>query len=378
MENVYTIFNQLHEILYLRYQSRSQTFLAQRMEAILTYLKLSVQSEKTQPESIMMEIKKETKNELLNSFSGQLLTKGEKELLEQIANTPLPKSKKTIGSLLWTAHKDYLNKTYYGFDDVAEQGVASFLSAIFNNTITKKKIQSYSAGHGKNANIAIESWFKDFTTEYMQQGKERIKGSVSYLNPLISARVKAQPQKTDISTLTAQISANVDPNSALYNLQTIFAGHTFTIKNYAALDWIGNGKASDRLTNIHLGETNLFKSVYGPLAALYDKSLAKHIFYEAMNLINNDTAFIAKHIFHIRFIYELTGFGLLSVRGKLSPLAEAEFLIVNNPDMPDIHVRSCADIILHVLESDTIQATTTIGLARALEALTPHINLYKN
>ena len=361
-----------HNILYQQHVRQSQAPLARQMEAILRYIKLSVKQKSSQK-------KVQWAQSELSKLPGmaQFLTDGMRAQLDEIANIQLNKSGKKIGNLLWTAHSQGKN-LIDGFDDIAEEGISAIFSTIFDNSSSKSNIGKYARGQ-QSTNVDLSAWTEEEITNIKNLFANKVaeKAHWTYVDNLMQINVGSRSGKVDVSTSEVQVTASIENNPILHNLQTLFAGHTFTIKNYLALKWIGED-AYLREKGIHLGETNLFKSIYGPLTSLYSTQLAKKIFYSAINAINDENAEdIAAHFYHLRFIYELTGLGLRAMDGTLLPLTQAEFLIVNNPDTPDIYVRSTAAIIETIMSSRNVQTSETITLVRSLDGLIPTINIYK-
>lgn len=376
----------VHEELLKRYKQNSETARAQQMEAVLRYLKsLTLSAKKSnwaQQELAQMPEK------FLNE-----ITENEQNLLREFAlhkiKTPYYSKDQTLVHLFYTPHKQEKKGSTY--DDVLERGLNYLFQYIGNEgkmIFEDQGKRSFVVGReiatiNLNQNILtpMQRQIMKMLPESIIQANSGL--SAKKVNSLVNTSIEARSGKADIDTSTLLLTATSDVNSEFYRLQQLFAGVQYTVKNYKAYSWFvdaGKKQSFIRIMDISLGSTNLYKSVYGPLSYLLGQKDGIRTFLRAINSINNDEN-IARHVFHLRFIYELTGLGLVRIENDhVQFLKEVEFLIVNNPDTPDIYVRSTADIINATL-NDPIQGsyfTTTIGLMRAMHGIIPQINIYKN
>lgn len=151
--------------------------------------------------------------------------------------------------------------------------------------------------------------------------------------------------KTDINGVSLNIDvSNNQINRDLQELTKLIAGKTFSLKNYAAR----NENFSN--TSIGLGTTNLYKALMGSLNTLYSPKTSRKIIYQGMQILAGEqknpdpqTVYdnIAIHFSHLRYMYDLSGAGLLQQNGKMT-----DFIIYNDPNSDNIAVRDTYSIIL--------------------------------
>jgi hypothetical protein len=138
--------------------------------------------------------------------------------------------------------------------------------------------------------------------------------------------------KADISAMKIEYSDELIPNEWCKNAIKLLNIRSFTLKNYA----------SER--KVHLGSTDPWKSFSTVLSQLHKrrKDIARSFIIASKIKKDNLKNDINSHINHIRFVYELSGFG--------QRVKEADFLILNKPNTDEIYVRSTAKLINDYLQ----------------------------
>jgi hypothetical protein len=114
-----------------------------------------------------------------------------------------------------------------------------------------------------------------------------------------------------------------------------------------------------------LGNTNPFKAMYGALTDLgYDADSAVHIYSHSKMSYKKNANIISRNndIFHLRFMYELTGSGLIDTETLVDaetrkPLGSVDFLIYNDPSSDKIFVKSTKEMIAEILDHKHMKIT---------------------
>lgn len=303
---------------------------AAKMESILYRIK----NLKTQPE---------------NSIEGFLDEQAE-TLIEQslsALNANRMGKKKLSGQDLF--HRAHGTSTSYGGDDIFEEELAAVLSTIEQEaTGSTIGLGGYLVG-GQQANISLTG---EISKDVQKVMTKYVNGMAKKINekPHNEQKQWSKPQarsgKVDVNGLSiVDITANLNPLWA--DLYQTFSGCTFSVKNYSSY-------FTNQL-NIHLGNTDYYKALYGVLSSLdgYDQKTIDKIIYSGLNsYLKSQNNTVALHFYHLRFIYELTGVGLYDQQGD--PISGVDFLIYNDPGSDAIFVRSTADLIAQELENNRV------------------------
>ncbi len=337
-----------HDKILAEYFQRDQSRLAYEMEACLRLLKSPTQD--WMPHTGIEEI-----DEQFAELGDQ-----HQEQMEAFFKSALINSH--YHKLFAQPHKR--SKKGKNLPEIFELGFNNFLQALYGSN------QTFFVG-ADQGNIKLDNILEEDVKHVMNGIKEYAIqiGEQNSVAGLLYNMPEYREQKVDINTTTIQITSV--GTSYLSYMRALFAGHTYTLKNYKEYQYFTKiDKKWTRLPepiisqyDIKLGDTHLYKVLYAPLSSVFDTSYAKRVLYASVNELNNNPA-VALHFFHLRFIYELTGLGL--VDQELKPLKEAEFIIINRPDTPDIYVRSTSTIINSVLRSDNTNVSflKTVKLTR--------------
>lgn len=99
--------------------------------------------------------------------------------------------------------------------------------------------------------------------------------------------------------------------------------------------------------DITLGRSHFYRAFSGPLLDLgYDIRTTNSAIFAGQNVVDRKEN-VAQHFFHLRYIYELTGSGIIYTDGGY--LGEVKYLIYNDPATDNIYVKSAAEILEEVL-----------------------------
>lgn len=154
--------------------------------------------------------------------------------------------------------------------------------------------------------------------------------------------------KIDVQGYQVNVKAKADPY--LLSIYNILKESTFSAKNYDSMTWDNKLKVLKEVAgkNLHLGNSNLYRAVYGVLhsVGIYDNETIQSAFYAGRNVVAEGNTVAAAHFYHIRYIYELAGTGI-TYNG--TDYGEVKYLIYNDPN-GNIYVKSVAEILVDVLK----------------------------
>lgn len=109
---------------------------------------------------------------------------------------------------------------------------------------------------------------------------------------------------------------------------------------------------------IHLGNSNPYRAVLGVMSNLnFTERQTQYVFYGGRNIyqgLDNDPPpeapdYVRQHIYHMRYVYELTGAGILYKEYGDSFASGAKYLVYNDPDSELITVVATSEIIEDLL-----------------------------
>lgn len=172
---------------------------------------------------------------------------------------------------------------------------------------------------------------------------------------LFGTNVVDKYQKVDIG-LNVSLEANED--SLIGQIFNLLNHSSFSLKNYSS-EWFDKNIGSfvpAKGQYIGLGKTILPKSLGGPLSQV---GITAERINEA-TLWKPDLPKFSEHIYHIRQVYELTGFGQSS--------GIVDYLIYNDPATNEIYVRSTKNIVKDFLSNTRVPAnalTAPIKIAKS-------------
>lgn len=242
-------------------------------------------------------------------------------------------------------HRAHGTSTSFGGDDIFEEEFAATLTVIEQQATGRSVDISQKLVGGQAANVLIDEVGKDvekFMNKYVENITKRISNTGNqkeghWVKPV------ARSGKVDVNGITPiDVSAELNPKwEQLYKL---FSGCTFSVKNYSSY--------FSKSLDIHLGNTDIYKALYGVLSKVgYDSNEINSIIHAGLRSYDaSGNKTVATHFYHMRYIYELTGVGLYDKNGE--PISGVDFLIYNDPNSDAIFVRSTADMIAQELEKE--------------------------
>ena len=153
---------------------------------------------------------------------------------------------------------------------------------------------------------------------------------------------------------------------------------TFTDKSYKSVSWRKGQKIELGDRTIHLGNSDPYRAVLGVMSSLnFSKADMEYIYYAGRNIDIGkdsnppveDSNHIKTHIWHMRYIYELTGAGIIYKDFGSQFVGGAKFLVYNDPSSNDIFVistkRVILDQILNMENSNISNPYSSIGISSA-------------
>ncbi len=158
----------------------------------------------------------------------------------------------------------------------------------------------------------------------------------------------AKQGKIDVSAgKSSQVKLMATESKTLQEIRSIISGSNFSLKNYAG-------------RTIHLGHTSLIRVYTAMLPKLMPQFTEEQIkFFYKKTTSGKQSATTALHKSHLRFMYELSGLGLIC-EGERTDLKAVDFLIINEKLGPNIYVYSVGDLIDNYLNSSTPKKTMSI------------------
>ena len=156
----------------------------------------------------------------------------------------------------------------------------------------------------------------------------------------------------------------------IYNL---LKDATFSAKNYDSMSYNYDAFANQLIkdlnnshTTLTLGKSNVYRALSGSLKSLgfNDRKTINKAVFAGLNVINNpshaDYDNVSWHFFHLRYLYELTGAGIVGKNGKSQ---RVKYLIYNDPS-GNIYVKSTSDLVSQIIDNKMMKNTKTITIAK--------------
>lgn len=200
-----------------------------------------------------------------------------------------------------------------------------------------------------------------FIEDVMDQYKEAVKSTIiedtqktieANKTPYVFGKID-----TYIKGNVINLNGNIDfPPGLLEALSNA----TFTDKSYKSISWRNGEKVNLGDREIHLGNSDSYRAILGSMAALgFSKTTTEYVFFGGKNIVAGldkdpeieDSEYVKHHIWHLRYMYELTGAGIVYKDFGTDFFGGAKFLVYNDPSSTDIYVTSTKKIISDLLQS---------------------------
>lgn len=327
-KHVETFLNEVHTAVNAKYNAsvNIDTINAQKLQKFFQELKMAATN------------KKNNKDIVYNMFLDDLLNDIEAIAKKRSANYKIENLFKRRGK----------NSQEQGM--VLERELTDVIEAILEKISGEKILREDINIGAKTGNVkysAVDDMVKNINEETEKEiVKELNKGN----KPL--HYLKNVAGKIDVKGFEVSISGEPDPE--LLEIYNLIKDATFSAKNYDSMTWDEKMQQMVQRTQggglIHLGNSNPYRAIYGSLSNLgYESRTIDSAYFAGKNrieLYNSDNA--SSHFFHLRYIYELTGAGILYSGGV--NLGEARYLIYNDPS-GNIYVKSTSEIIADLLNN---------------------------
>jgi len=244
-------------------------------------------------------------------------------------------------------------------DDIVEEEMAAILMSLKEKNGDKVYPQEImmgkSSAHVDNVKIT-DSIVNDLDKFFSDSLKKRIEESTKHKFTVGTDQIQEEKSgKIDIAAGNFSVNGKLTINNKfLSEVIKYLQDATFTIKNYK-----DPKEGSTWLTRLKLGQTNILKSLTAELNIVFPGNkweYQRDIVYRGLQIIvkTNKTPSasperVSEHFTHMRFIYELSGLGLLDEQNN--PLF-AKYLIYNVPNSTEIYVKDTASLILEQLQQN--------------------------
>lgn len=280
----------------------------------------------------------------------------DKALFQQLLDRTTQIFEKRAGSAKTQDLFRRMGKNSYERGDIFERELSAIIQAV-----AEKAANTTSLG-GKEYTIRTgqQTGSTTLTDDLIQAFQDKLKEGMTEdraLKELQSSNESFQKRvqiKTDIQGISVEIDASMK-GTPIEEIQKLLSQATFTAKSYASEGFNTQTKKMEALNDlyptIHLGNSNPVRAVYGALTSLgYNSSTATSAYAASSHLIEKKNKNVINHIYHLRYLYELTGAGTRMLTGEYK---EAKFLIYNDPATDNIYVKSSAEILAEVFNDNS-------------------------
>lgn len=202
----------------------------------------------------------------------------------------------------------------------------------------------------QTANVDIQNYSEKLIQQGLKEVGTKTQKSIEKSNGKFSKQYYLQDVYGKIDVKGYEVEVKLDANPQLVQIYNIIKDATISAKNYKSKKYIkdiGNFIEVGNRKNIHLGATNVYRSLYGVFSDLgYDSLTTQSAIMAALNRINDNDENVSNHIYHLRYIYELIGSGL-KYNGQ--SFGNVKYIIFNDPDTDNIYVQATSSILKEVL-----------------------------
>ncbi len=282
----------------------------------------------------------------------------EKAIDAILDNVKLPNGRTLHNLFRRTGKSSYAQGMYF------EQDFAAIILGILRTTgDTKTKLQDINIGAdvgvtGYELDKMLESITEDLQEELLEKTEEEIKNKKL---PYVFGKID-----TVVSGNIINMNASVDIPQ---NILDALSNATFTDKSYRSETWREGKKVEVGNKTITLGNSDIYRALMGSMSYLgFSKQEAHAIYYGGRAIMSGseahdgtDPEIIKKHIYHLRYLYELTGVGIYYKTLGDSLSGGAKFMVYNDPSSDDITVVSTKQIIQDLLSDKVDTPSNPFG-----------------
>lgn len=240
-----------------------------------------------------------------------------------------------------------------------EDDFAAVISAVMNIANPDKKRQNYS----KSINLGSVTGTTDASALWGAVEEE-----IRYYTEDLAEEVKKEIDSKKVGFVFGKIDTAVQGTIVNVNGSVEFppgvlealSNATFTDKSYRSISYKNGQKIDLGDRQITLGNSDPYRAIMGSMRALgFDHLATQQVFYGGRNIVQGkdnsgrkeSPDYVSMHIYHLRYMYELTGAGILYKDYGSQLSGGAKFIVYNDPMSLDIVVVSTSQIIQDILQS---------------------------
>lgn len=333
---------------------------ANEIEDFLTILKERAATRKTKPPTVKIQ------NDIYDII---------------LDNIHLP-GRRTLGNL-FTRTGRFAQEQGALFEDDFAAVIKAILDVIDPNQITSQvKLKDINIGSvvGTTDITALPNLIDQFSDTYMEE---------------ISQRTKEAFDNTKVRMVFGKIDTLIDKQLVSLNgeidispkLLSALSHASFTDKSYRSASYRDGQRIDLGDRQIHLGNSDPYRAVLGSMRSLgFSQNVTQHVFYGGRNIIDGldsnpppeSPAPIRLHIYHLRFVYELTGAGILYENFGTELSSGAKFMVYNDPMSPMIKVVATSKIIYDLLDEDNKTLSFSGNPFQAISISTAYLKAVRN
>lgn len=286
-------------------------------------------------------------NDIFDQAIIEEILKTTNELLANKGLNPHLKSRGVVTQLFRRTGASYRQGLYF------EQELEAVFQAVLQKALGENiKLDTYEISTGqKTGTTTITQELEEELKEGIAQGLSEEKIFKNSNEALYLKRVQI---KTDIQGVNIDVKAIL--NSKFQEIQELLNNVTISAKSYRSQRWVLDPienvrKLQEIYPTIHLGKAlNPYRAIYGVLKDLgYNHSTAQSAFYAGKNMVQKGNQNVINHMYHLKFIYELTGAGTIVLGSTYN---NVRFLVYNDPATDNIYVESAASILSDVFDEN--------------------------
>lgn len=306
-------------------------------------------SEDNKEAKIIENFLKELKYRAANRGNESDIERFQNDIYDLILDNLKLKNNRTIGKLFRRTGKSYKQGMYF------EEDFSAVIETIFLLTGNKNNEKNINLGSKVGTTDidllkAVENIAEEETKNIIKETAKQLKSNKpGFVMGKIDTSIKGE-----IINLNASIEFPPGLLNALSN-------SSFTDKSYRSESWKDGKKIDLGGREITLGNSNPYRALLGSMSFLgFSKNQFQHVFYGGRNIINGidntppkeDADYVKQHLYHLKYLYELTGVGIYYKDFGNNFFSGAKFLVYNDPSSLDITVVSTKQIILDILNSE--------------------------
>lgn len=292
------------------------------------------------------------------------------DLYDMILDNIVLPNGRTIANLFTRSHS--INKiTGQYFEDDLAAVIASVINLANPN---KKRVTYKNFSFGSSVGTTDIDLVQEFNEEVEQEIQEDLQKVAEEIEKNKPGFVMGKID-TKVGQKIINFNVEVDIPEKLLNA---LSNATFTDKSYKSKGWNKNLNKEIDLGNrtIHLGNSNPYRAILGTLSTLnYSKIDSQYIYYGGRNIVfendndppKEDPDEVKLHIYHLRYIYELTGAGIIYKDYGTAFKGGAKFLVYNDPKSMDIFCVATSQIVSQLIRSTDFPDNPygSIGISKA-------------